>query len=300
MGTLDLLLFPFVLFFRVSFRLFSVILTSTCHIYLLYNYLHTSTLRLSFFKETIYSSQWLLCFVIQLILIGIHSFYMIICWATNMVQQFINGICFELLFYWSLLGPSSRGRSLLSIPISPRDGIHTKKLTENIFRADNSWGYVKIRPLWGRLNVFSNYQVDGAYAHLGQPTIQVFLDAMRIASESLEYTDDPLRLQVPYDYIEARLKEPPDWLLARLAAMASISCCFVITVLQALSCVGKTMAGYKHGQPLPVLPRNTSRLPQGPPFNGVPGGGMPRLQVEGCQSSNTSKAHHLSQMHKTR
>ena len=86
----------------------------------------------------------------------------------------------------------------------------------------------------GRLNVFSFYQVDGAYTHLGQPTIQVFLDTMRIASESLEYIDDPLRLQVPYDYIEARLKEPPDCLLARLAAMAAISCCFVIPVLLAL------------------------------------------------------------------
>ena len=58
---------------------------------------------------------------------------------------------------------------------------------------------------------------------------------MCIALESLEYTDDLLRLQVPYDYIEAQLKEPPDCLLARLAAMAAISCCFVIPFLQALS-----------------------------------------------------------------
>ena len=128
-----------------------------------------------------------------------------------MFQQFINGICFAVKFYWSLLGPSSRGRSLLSILTSPREGIRTKKLTETIRRADNARGYVKIRPLWGRLKVFSNYQVDGDYTHLGQPTIQVsFLDAMCIALESLEYTDDPLRLQVPYDYIEARLKEPLD------------------------------------------------------------------------------------------
>ena len=76
----------------------------------------------------------------------------------------------------------------------------------------------------GRLNVFSNYQVDGAYAHLGQLMIQVFLDTMRIALDSLEYTDDSLRLQFPYNYIEARLKEPPDCLLASLAAMAEISC----------------------------------------------------------------------------
>ena len=48
-------------------------------------------------------------------------------------------------------------------------------------------------------------------------------------------------------------------------------------------CVGKTLAGYKHGRPLPMLPRNRSRLPQGPPLNGVPGGGVPSLQVEGAK-----------------
>ena len=65
-------------------------------------------------------------------------------------------------------------------------------------------------------------------------------------------------------------------------------------------CVGKTLAGYKHGCPLPVLIRNRSRLPQGLPLNGFPGGGVPSHQVEGCQASNTSKANHLSQMHKKR
>ena len=167
MGTVDILLFPLVLFFRISFCLFSVILTFTCHLDLLYNVLHTSYLMLRLFKVTLYSSQWLLYFVIHLILLGIHSFYMIIRWAKNMVQKFINGICFAVLFYWYLLGPSSCGRSLLSIINSPCEGIRTKKLTEIIRCADNAWGYVKIRPLWGRLNVFSNYQVDGAYPHLG-------------------------------------------------------------------------------------------------------------------------------------
>ena len=175
MGTVDLLLFTFVLFFRVSFCLFSVILTFTCHLDLLYDYLHTSTLRLSFFKETLYSSQWILYFVIQIILLGIHSFYTIIRLETNMVHQFINGICFAVLFYWSLHGPYSRGQSLLSIIASSHEVICTKNLTEIFCRADNAQGYVKIRPLWVRLNLFSNYQVDGAYVHLGQPTIQVFL-----------------------------------------------------------------------------------------------------------------------------
>ena len=39
-------------------------------------------------------------------------------------------------------------------------------------------------------------------------------------------------------------------------------------------CVWKTMAGYKHGLPLPVLPRSRSRLPRGIPLNGVSRGGV--------------------------
>ena len=64
--------------------------------------------------------------------------------------------------------------------------------------------------------------------------------------------------------------------------------------------VGKTMAGYTHGRPLPVIPRIRSRLPQGLPLNVVPGGGVPSLQVEEWQASNTSKANQLIQMYKTR
>ena len=51
-------------------------------------------------------------------------------------------------------------------------------------------------------------------------------------------------------------------------------------------CVGKTLVGYKNGRPLPVLPRNRSRLHHGLPLNVVPRGGVPSLQVEGCQASN--------------
>ena len=42
-----------------------------------------------------------------------------------------------------------------------------------------------------------------------------------------------------------------------------------------IGCVGKTLAGYKHGRPLTVLPRSISRLPRGLPLNGVPCGGVP-------------------------
>ena len=40
-------------------------------------------------------------------------------------------------------------------------------------------------------------------------------------------------------------------------------------------CVGKTLSGYKHRRPLPVLPISRSQLPCGIPLNGVPRGGVP-------------------------
>ena len=40
-------------------------------------------------------------------------------------------------------------------------------------------------------------------------------------------------------------------------------------------CVDKTLAGYKRGLPLPVIPRSRSRLSRGLPINGVPRGGVP-------------------------
>ena len=45
---------------------------------------------------------------------------------------------------------------------------------------------------------------------------------------------------------------------------------------QGMICVGKTLAGYKHGRPFLVLPRIRSQLPCGITTHGVPRGGMPR------------------------
>ena len=58
---------------------------------------------------------------------------------------------------------------------------------------------------------------------------------MNYALESLYYIDDPLCLQVPYEYLKERIKEPPYCLIARLFAVVAIASCFVIPILKALS-----------------------------------------------------------------
>ena len=83
--------------------------------------------------------------------------------------------------------------------------------------------------------MFSNYKVHGAYAHLDQQTGQDLVDTMNYALEYLHFIGNPLFLQVPYEYLKKRIKEPPDCLIARILSVASIASCFVIPIVKALS-----------------------------------------------------------------
>ena len=58
---------------------------------------------------------------------------------------------------------------------------------------------------------------------------------MNSALEYLHYIDDPICLQVPYEHLKERIKEPPDFLIARLFAVVAIESCFVIPMLKDLS-----------------------------------------------------------------
>ena len=66
-------------------------------------------------------------------------------------------------------------------------------------------------------------------------TVHNLMEAISAAKESLEYFDDPLYLQVPYEYVEARIIKPPACIIAKLFAIPILSSCFVIPILQALS-----------------------------------------------------------------
>jgi hypothetical protein len=70
-------------------------------------------------------------------------------------------------------------------------------------------GKVKLQPMWASLNVFTSYQVQGAYAHLGQTMNEKVHEALRVAASAI-YFDDPLRMSIPYEYLAKRLPEPPD------------------------------------------------------------------------------------------
>ena len=77
----------------------------------------------------------------------------------------------------------------------------------------------------------SNYQLQWAFAHFGQASVADLIEAISFATKSLQYFDDPIRLQVPYDYVEARIPKPPDCIMSELFGMISVACCFIILVL---------------------------------------------------------------------
>ena len=165
MAKVDLLIFPFILFFRVSCTLFYILLISircigSAYDYLFYQYFHGKILGIIFslVLEFFRVDQWTVYLASQLLLFIIYVFYRIIQTIAHLLQHFLFGINFVLIFYWSLFGPNSKGRRMISIVVSPHIGMSTKKFTCNV---DCS----KIRPLWTHFNDNSNYQVQGAFEH---------------------------------------------------------------------------------------------------------------------------------------
>ena len=118
-------------------------------------------------------------------------------------------------FYWDLMRDPG-GRSLYEIFTDPRfrgrrSGDNgTKPLISRATRRQYlEKGKVKIQPTNSRHNVFSSYQVHGAFAHVGQNENQKVMNAILHATNYI-YFDNPLRLSVPYESITNRIPEPPD------------------------------------------------------------------------------------------
>ena len=135
MGAADRLLPPFLLFFRVSLLLFSLLQATTRRINIAYDTVFNQTAHDSaflsgsiLFQEAGGVAQWSGYLAGHLILFGLHILY----WITRLIsfpaQLFFSGMIFAIKFYWSLFGPSSRGRGLILILSVPRKGMTHNKL----------------------------------------------------------------------------------------------------------------------------------------------------------------------------
>ena len=100
--------------------------------------------------------------------------------AVLSLNAVFNGFVFIWCFYWSLFGTQSRGQSMLKVLSDPCAGMPNRKFTRNVDRSI-------IRPLSARLYVHSNYQVQGAYDHLGQQSVADMVDAVNTAASSMAH-----------------------------------------------------------------------------------------------------------------
>ena len=196
MGAADLLLLPFLLFFPVSLMLFSLLQVTTRRINIAYDTVFNQTAHDSaflfgtiLFQEAGGVAQWSGYLAGHLILIGLSILYWIRRLISFPAQLFFSGMIFTINFYWFLFGPSSRRRGLISILSVSRKGMTRKKLRANVDRH-------RIRPLRASLYVHSNYQVQGAYAHLGQQSVSDLIEAISLATKTFQFSDDPISLDV--------------------------------------------------------------------------------------------------------
>lgn len=191
---------------------------------------------------------WLVNFLRWLLLFTIYFVYWLIKFLQlpfRLVNAIYSTICFWPRFYWHLLGPNSKGRSILDILRDPAGSSAFKRRSSNQHRLDDyqitfgSGGYngstfaikpvptillhewivghgggisTHLRPTIVRHNVFTSYQVDGAWCFLATINKQV-ADSLLEAMDSrtlIPFVDDPFHLAVAYSYVSARITEPPD------------------------------------------------------------------------------------------
>jgi hypothetical protein len=81
---------------------------------------------------------------------------------------------------------------------------------------------------------YSHYQVQGAHAHLNQK-INKDLDETVSAATAIKYYDDPLHLEIPYQFFMEMLPEPPDGLTKSILSLTLIIFVYLYPVFKALT-----------------------------------------------------------------
>ena len=206
--------------------------------------------------------RWILIFVIHLL----YWIIKILQLPLRLFNTLYSALIFWPKFYWHLLGPNSKGRSIIDILRDPAGSSAFKRRSSKRRRLDDyqikfgSGGFTgstftikfakpfsikfvlttlphkwfrivdrhgggispHIRPTLSRYNVFSSYQVDGAWCFLATINKQV-ADSLTAAMDSktlIPFFDDPLKLACFYAYVAVRITEPPDCALQTIWALS--------------------------------------------------------------------------------
>ncbi len=140
-----------------------------------------------------------------------------------------NTLMFWPWLYCNLFGTHSTKCLILIILFDPEGGgISNQSQLRNAIYNINC-----ICPLLLKLNVFSTYQDNGAYAHLHHSSAEYVSLLIKEASGlSLPKIWGPLHLTIPYHHFSQVLFKPPDCCLAQLTTIALLIVVYSIPVLR--------------------------------------------------------------------
>ena len=230
MDKLDIFLYlPLALLLQMSMFLIALLLCFGNALDRLYTRLIDLTLLFELFAKT---SHTLSCSYYLFLHLALFLLYWLHCFANKILcgpMMVYNALMFWPRFYNNLFGANSTGCSFMAILFDPAGGglSNWPSLWNAISQAS------RIRPIWSKFNVFSSYQVHGAYAHLHQSTDDDVSSAIEEASgPPLKQIWDPLCLAIPYRWISQALFKPPDCCLARLATIALLVVAYSVPLAQ--------------------------------------------------------------------
>ena len=185
------------------------------------------TITIAIFNLEASNFSWLVNFFRWILIDSIYIGYVLL-QLLQLPFQVLNALYAAIMFwpkfYLQLFGPSSEGRSILSILCNPTGEVISSKAARERFDRDQQRSncYISLRPTHARCNVFTSLQVDGANSYLASPLNKQVKEGLIAAADTailIPYFDDPFKLSIPYAYLAQRITEPPDCLLQYLWAM---------------------------------------------------------------------------------
>jgi len=216
---LDLLYLLFAYLLRMTnILLFNLVFPNLSYVY---NYWFNCTDNARMRNDV---STWVLYLTLMVLSECIYRVYVSLQYGFLFLQWIFSALLWWPKFYWELMRDPG-GRSLYEIFTDPRfrgSVLRTKpRISRETRRQYLEKGKMRIQPTNSRHNVFSSYQVQGAFAHLGQNENQKVMYALVHATNYIHF-DDPLRLSVPYEFVTNRIPEPPDNDFMKLIACSTV------------------------------------------------------------------------------
>ena len=257
---IDFIILPIVLLLRVSLSFQRLICCFARISHHLYGYFFDQGSPVGLHLEVLPTLRYILYILMHLAIFGLGALQGFIQVMLSFPVLLWRGICFWPRLYFELFGPGAQGRSLFAIIFDPENEKSKLRKMKNQKPAGT------IRPLWSKFLVFSTYQVHGAYAHLFQKNNREVSEPIAQASgPATPRVWDPLRLAIPYQFLEKRRFKPPDCQLRRGLTIALIVAVYLVPLSRGLSYLTYLRARQRFGfsAPFPgTLPKHRTRRPR--------------------------------------